>query len=50
MAQLDKLIEKIQTNQEIILEAGKAPMLKTEAGSTPMFSQLVSTLQLCNLL
>ena len=50
MAQLDKLIEKVQANQEIILEAGKAPMLKTGTGSTPMFNQLVSALQLCSLL
>ncbi|MDO8804756.1 MAG: type IV pilus twitching motility protein PilT [Elusimicrobiota bacterium] len=50
MAQLDKLIEKVQLNQEIILESGKAPMLKTETGSTAMFNQLVSTVQLCNLL
>jgi len=50
MAQLDKLIEKIQGNQEIVLESGKAPMLKTDAGSAPMFNQLVSTLQLATLL
>jgi len=50
MAQLDKLIEKVQANQEIILESGKAPMLKTEAGTTAMFNQLVSTVQLCGLL
>ena len=50
MAQIDKLIEKIQLNQEIVMQSGKAPMLRTDAGSTPMFNQLVSTLQLSNLL
>lgn len=49
MAQLDKLIEKLQRNEEIVLEAGKAPMLKTKTGSTLMFDQQISPVQLCNL-
>ena len=49
MAQLDKLIEKLQQNQEIILDSGKAPMLKSENISTPMFNQLVSAQQLATL-
>ncbi len=50
MAQLDKLVEKLQRNEEIVLEAGKAPMLKTKTGSTLMFNQQVSPVQLSNLL
>ena len=36
MAQLDKLIEKIQPNQEIIMESGKPPVLKSDTGAAPM--------------
>ena len=50
MAQLDKLVEKLQRNEEIVLEAGKAPMLKTKTGSTLMFNQQVSPVQLSTLL
>jgi len=50
MAQLDKLIEKVQRNEEIVLEAGKAPMLKTKTGSTLMFNQQISPVQLSGLL
>jgi twitching motility protein PilT len=50
MAQLDKLIEKIQPGQEIILEAGKTPALKREGGSSPMLSQLLSLSQVVGLI
>jgi len=50
MAQLDKLVEKLQRNEEIVLEAGKAPMLKTKTGSTLMFNQQISPVQLSGLL
>ena len=46
MAQLDKLIDKIQLNQEILLESGKNPMLKTDAGAKPMLNQQLSAQQL----
>jgi twitching motility protein PilT len=46
MAQLDKLIDKLQPNQEILLESGKNPMLKTDAGVKPMLNQQLSAQQL----
>jgi twitching motility protein PilT len=46
MAQLDKLIDKLQLNQEILLESEKKPMLKSDAGSKPMLNQQLSTAQL----
>jgi len=49
MAQLDKLIEKVQAGQEILLEAGKPPVLKGEGGSTPMLSQQLSAAQITGL-
>ncbi len=39
MAQLDKLIDKLQPNQEIILEAGKTPMLRSDSGIRAMLNQ-----------
>ncbi len=50
MAQLDKLIDKLQLNQEILLESGKNPMLKTEAGAKPMLNQQLSAQQLIPLI
>ncbi|MHB8843243.1 MAG: type IV pilus twitching motility protein PilT [Nitrospirota bacterium] len=50
MAQLDKLIDKLQLTQEIILESGKTPMLKTEAGAKPMLNQQLSAQQLIPLI
>src|SRR3989339_134999 len=50
MAQLDKLIEKIQAGHEIILESGKPPVLKSESGSAPMLSQQLSISQLTGLI
>ncbi len=49
MAQLDKFIEKMQTGQEIILESGKAPVLKGEAGAAPMMAQQLSSAQITSL-
>ena len=50
MAQLDKLIEKIQPNQEIILESGKSPVLKSDTGSAPMLNQQLSPAQIIGLI
>jgi twitching motility protein PilT len=50
MAQLDKLIDKLQPNQEILLESGKNPMLKTDAGAKPMLNQQLSAQQLIPLI
>ena len=50
MAQLDKLIDKLQLNQEILLESGKNPMLKTDAGAKPMLNQQLSSQQLIPLI
>ncbi len=50
MAQLDKLIDKLQPDQEIILEAGKTPMLRTENGVRAMLNQQLSAQQLIALL
>jgi twitching motility protein PilT len=50
MAQLDKLIDKLQLNQEILLESGRTPMLKTESGSKPMLNQQLSAQQLIPLI
>ena len=50
MAQLDKLIDKLQLNQEILLESGRTPMLKTESGAKPMLNQQLSAQQLIPLI
>jgi twitching motility protein PilT len=50
MAQLDKLIDKLQLTQEIILESGKTPMLKSDAGVKPMLNQQLSAQQLIPLI
>ncbi len=50
MPQLDKLIDKIQPGQEIILEAGKTPMLRTDSGLRAMLNQQLSAQQLVALL
>ena len=49
MAQLDKFIDKLLPGQEIILEAGKPPVLKGEGGSAPMLSQQLSAAQIAGL-
>ncbi len=46
MAQLDKLIEKIQDGQQILLETGKEPMLRTASGAQVMVKQQLSTQQI----
>lgn len=50
MAQLDKLIDKLQMNQEILLESGRTPMLKTDSGAKPMLNQQLSAQQLIPLI
>ena len=50
MAQLDKLIDKLQLNQEILLESGRTPMLKTDSGAKPMLNQQLSAQQLIPLI
>jgi twitching motility protein PilT len=49
MAQLDKLIDKLQPGQEIILEGGKAPVLKGGGNAGPMLSQQLSAGQIFGL-
>ena len=50
MAQLDKLVDKLQNGQEIILESNKTPMIKTDAGLKAMLSQQLTSQQLLALL
>jgi twitching motility protein PilT len=50
MSQLDKLIERLQQEQEIVLETGKEPMLRTEAGLRIMVNQQLQTPQIIALL
>ena len=50
MAQLDKLIERIQDGQEILLESGKEPLMKSAAGSRVMINQQLSAQQVIGLL
>jgi len=50
MAQLDRLIEKIRPGQEIILESGKNPVLKSGTGTAPMLNQQISLAQLTGLI
>jgi twitching motility protein PilT len=50
MSQLDKLIERLQPQQEILLETGKEPMLRTRLGSKVMLNQVLSTPQIIALL
>ncbi len=50
MNQLDKLIERLQPQQEILLETGKEPMMRTRAGARAMLNQVLSTPQIIALL
>jgi len=50
MAQLDKLIERLQPSQEIILESGKTPMLSSDGSMKAMLNQQLSTQQIVPLL
>lgn len=50
MAQLDKLIERIQHGQEILIESGKEPLIKSTAGARVMINQQLSAQQVVGLL
>jgi len=50
MSQLDKLIERLQPQQEILLETGKEPMIRTRVGTKVMLNQVLSTPQIIALL
>ncbi len=50
MSQLDKLIERLQPRQEILLETGKEPTLRSEAGTRVMVNQKLMTPQVIALL
>lgn len=50
MSQLDKLIERLQPQQELLLETGKEPMMRTDAGTRIMVNQKLSTPQVIALL
>ncbi len=50
MSQLDKLIERLQPQQEILLETGKEPMMRTRLGTKAMLNQVLSTPQIIALL
>ena len=50
MSQLDKLIERLQPQQEILLETGKEPMMRTRLGTKAMINQVLSTPQIIALL
>lgn len=49
MAQIDKLIEKLQSGQEVVLEAGKQPVLKSGAAFTPLIAKELSGQQIAAL-
>ncbi|MEW5906538.1 MAG: type IV pilus twitching motility protein PilT [Elusimicrobiota bacterium] len=49
MAQLDRLIERLQAGQEVTLESGKPPAIKTAAGSSPVAAQELSRQQVVSL-
>jgi len=50
MSQLDKLIDKLQQKQDILIETGKEPVLRTSAGPRIMVNQQLSTPQIQSLL
>jgi twitching motility protein PilT len=50
MSQLDKLIERLQPQQEILLETGKEPMMRTRLGTKAMLNQVLSSPQIIALL
>lgn len=50
MGQLDKLIERLQSRQEILLETGKEPTLRTDGGTRVMVNQQLQTPQILSLL
>ncbi len=50
MSQLDKLLDRLQPQQEILLESGKEPTMRTDAGPRVMVNQKLSTPQVIALL
>ncbi len=50
MGQLDKLIERIQTEQQLILESQKEPMMRSAAGSRVMVNQQLTSAQITALI
>ncbi|HCC48104.1 MAG TPA: type IV pili twitching motility protein PilT [Elusimicrobia bacterium] len=50
MAQLDKLIEKLQPGQEVILEPGAAPLLKSNGAFVPLLNQELTVQQVVGLI
>src|SRR5512146_699944 len=50
MSQLDKLIERIQPQQELLLESQKEPMMRSAAGSRKMVNQPLTSAQITALL
>ncbi|HUJ19410.1 MAG TPA: type IV pilus twitching motility protein PilT [Nitrospirota bacterium] len=50
MSQLDKLIERLQPRQQLLLETGKEPTLRSETGSRVMVNQQLQTPQIIALL
>ncbi len=50
MGQLDKLIERLQPQQEILIETGKEPMLRTDGVTRVMVNQQLQTPQIIALL
>ncbi len=50
MSQLDKLIERLQSQQQILLESGKEPIIRSEAGNRIMINQQLQTPQIIALL
>jgi len=50
MAQLDKLIEKLVPGQEVILEPGAAPLLKSNGAFVPLLNQELTVQQVVGLI
>lgn len=50
MSQLDKLIERLQPQQQILLESAREPMVRSEAGTRIMINQQLQTAQIIALL
>ena len=49
MAQLDKFIEKVQQGQELVLDAGRAPVLRGQTGAAPLSHQELTPEQIAAL-
>ena len=50
MAQLDKLVEKLLPGQEVILEPGAAPLLKSNGAYVPLLNQELTVQQVVGLI